>query len=65
MIETFILKGFKTISCGNAIDFQTNLDFKEVEIARREFEDFPSDEEMDEFRKEFRPTRCEVAKNYR
>ena len=65
MIETFILKGYKTIFQGDATDWQTNVNFKEIEFARREFNEFPTDEEIDEFRKEFNPTRCEVAKNYR
>lgn len=65
MIETFILKGFKVIRSGKALDWQTNLGYEEKEIARREFEVFPTDEEMDAFRKEFKPIRCEVVKNYR
>lgn len=65
MIETFIIKGYRTISEGKVPDYQTNIGYKEYEIARRELDEFPTDEDMDTFRQEFNPTRCEIVKNYR
>lgn len=65
IIETFILKGFQVKKDGIALDWQTNKGYEEFEIARREFHEFPTDEDIAEFMEEFHPTRCEIAKCYR
>ena len=65
MRESFILKGFFTDFEGEMPDYMTKVGHKEHEIARREFEEFPSDEDVEQFIDEFNPITCEIVKCYR
>lgn len=58
MKEYFIIKAIVETKISNCIK-------NEMIIAERETEDFPSDEQIEEMKKEFHADRCEVAKCYK
>ena len=64
MREYFLIIAFQTIQQGVACGYKTYMNCKEIEVARKEFDEFPSEEDVLEFKKETHADRCEIRKSY-